>query len=109
MTLTFQYLRGHDYGFSSIELRAYKSDSRVIVNSPTEPILIDPVPSQPIPQDTTPEPTPEPIVPDEDAECRSVSSYSSRQSSASKKLNSEPVGEFFEVIDFLANVKSHTN
>ena len=75
----------------------------------------------------TPEPAPEPA---EEVEYRSVCGHSCRQSSTSKKTNSELVGEFFDSIDIdadatsplsdednadvtmvdsLANVESHTN
>ena len=69
----------------SIELRVYKSDSHAIVNPPTESIPSQPIPQHTTPPVTTPKHTPELIEPDEDVKYRSVSSHSSRRSTASKK------------------------
>lgn len=99
-----------NYGFSSIELRVYKSDSRTVTHPLTEPVPANPIPPEPIPQAPAPsDPTPDtvdrnPTV--EDVECRSVCSHSSRRSSTSMKSNSELVGEFFDGIDIDAGVAS---
>ena len=51
-----------NYGFSKIELRVYKSDSRTTANPPTDSIPANPVIFQPILLETTPPvPIPEPI------------------------------------------------